>query len=168
MRGTGLIRESGSAGSIGARRNDLFAVVIAAIGTDAMRPLGAAAVAARVRARRPKLPVRATLASARRRVPTLGNCHDSLVPPRCRSSSSLRDRVLTRARAVVQIRTAARAQALTVLAAVRRDRQLDEQRFASELGQIQSPAVVKPHVVIALELLFFIPPARSRTVGVEL
>src|SRR5439155_9300108 len=63
----------------GSRHDDLLAVVVAAVRAHPMRLLQAAAVAAGMETRGSELPVRAPLAPARARVPSLGYCHR--VPP---------------------------------------------------------------------------------------
>src|SRR5262245_36802935 len=60
---------------IAARRDDLFAVVVAAVRADAVRLLRGAAAATRVKARRFELPVRAPLAPARAGMSPFRNCH---------------------------------------------------------------------------------------------
>src|SRR5439155_11136869 len=90
MRGIEAVMSESRPGSLGGRLNDLFAVVEAAIGADAMRLLRAAAVAAGMKAGFRELPVGAALAPPGARVSPLGYCHRSNPPVRDLSGSRQR------------------------------------------------------------------------------
>src|SRR5260221_2043752 len=136
-----------------ARRNDLFALVESTARTDPVREPRGAAVRAVREPRRAELPVRAPLLAARVRGTSLGNRHDAEPPgagltPRARPLYSGR----AVARQQVQIGITLRAQARTVLPTAGSDRQLQQQDLANRLAQVQPPAVVEQHVIVALAL----------------
>src|SRR5262245_53772253 len=150
-----------------ARRNDLFALVVAAVRADAVRLLGAAAMAAGIEARALQLPVGAALLAAGARVSPLGYGHGFLPSSRSGRRTGPSARSTVRTGLFVSIRAAHRAQPLAVLPAMGGHRQLDQQRLTGGLAQLELPAVVKLHVLVALERLLVDPPAGSGPLGVQ-
>jgi len=61
-----------------------------------------------------------------------------------------------------------RAETFAVFPAVRRHRQLDEERLAHSLAQIERPTIMKLHVIVALELDLVAPASGARPVCVQL
>src|SRR5258706_2467755 len=140
-----------------AGENDLFAVVESAVRTHPVRPLGAAAVAAGLPSGGAELPVRPALPAARAGMPSLGDCHEPLLPRELRGG--------TEVGADVQIGATPGTQPRAVLPATRRDRNLQHQVLTHLGAEVQTPPVVKQHVRVALEGLLLVPRGHPRTLG---
>src|SRR5437867_4015673 len=112
-----------------------------------------------------ELPMRAALLAARAGVPTLGYRHPLFPPPRTagpRAGLAMSSGGASTG-SVVEIGAAAGAQPPAILPAVGRDGQLQQQRLARLVAQVELPPIVEQHVIVGLELLFE-PDATTRTI----
>src|SRR5437016_4804084 len=149
------------------RRNDLFAVVVAAVRAHAMRLFGAAAMTASLQRGTPELPSGAAFLAARAGMPPLGDRHRIQPPSAGRPAGRDRDSGRAAARSLVQIRATARTQSRAILATARRHGDLEQQGLAHLWREVEPPPVVKHHVIVAFELVFLTRTSRrSGSLGV--
>jgi hypothetical protein len=98
----------------------------------------------------------------------LGTAIEAFLPVGARAPSTEFDPEVASTRTVVELRATARAQPGAILATPRRHRQLEQERFARILAQMQPAAVVEFHVIVALELFLDPLPRTAGTFGEDL
>src|SRR5204863_4337380 len=110
MRGTEVMESIAGSSLFFARRDDLFAVVEAAVRAHPVRDLGAVAMVAPLQPRSLELPVGAALAPARRGMSALGYRHGRVPPSVPTPARGASRRSGASARSLVQIGATSRTQ----------------------------------------------------------